>query len=111
MDNSFDKLNNEFADAGRSGGFKYWFWLVISFLCDIVGLFFFAFSFTEKAGNIGMYFSLLTLVFGAFAIQTGAWAKGAGPRTKPIWVTFIWGLVNAALACVVLYIVMPMIKG
>lgn len=108
MDNSFDKLNNEFADV-KVGGFRYWFWTICSYLCCIVGVGFAIFSFTEMAGGPGMYFNLLTLLFGAFAIQTGAWAKGNGHRSKALWVSFIWGLVDVAIACIILYIVMPMI--
>lgn len=103
MDN-MEKLNGEFAEV-KVGGFKYWAWMIISYICNVVGIFFAGFSFTEMAGNIGFYFNLLTLVFGAFAIQTGAWAKGNGKRNKPLTVSFIWGLVDVAIGCVFLYIV------
>lgn len=105
MDN-MDKLNGEFADV-KVSGFKYWAWMIISYICNLVGVFFSIFSLTSYAGKTGLYFNLLTLVFGAFAIQTGAWAKGNGKRNKVLTVSFIWGLVDVAIACVFLYI-LPM---
>lgn len=112
MDNmdSMEKLNGEFVDK-KVGGFKYWFWTIWTYIFNIAATYFAFFGFGEKAGATGLYFSLLTLVGGAFAIQAGSWAKGTGKRTKPLLVSFIWGLVNVAIACVILYIVMPIIKG
>ena len=109
MDN-FDKLNNEFVDK-KVGGFKYWFWLICSYVFDVIGLFFAGFGFSAKAGGTGLYFSLLTLVLGAFAIQVGSWAKGTAKRTKPLLISFIWGLIDVAIACVILYIAMPIVNG
>lgn len=111
MDNSFDKLNNEFIDKQSSGGFKYWFWGICAYVCDIIGLGFAGFGFTEAAGGIGLYFSLLTLVLGAFGIQTNSWAKGSGKRGKFLLGSFIFGLVDVAIACIILYIAMPIIKS
>ena len=37
MDNSFDKLNDQFTDKAR-GGFKYWFWLIFSYVFAVLGV-------------------------------------------------------------------------
>ncbi len=112
MDNSFDKLNNEFADKGRSG-FKYWFWMIWSYLFIVLGAGFCVFGFLPASGGVGMYFNLLTLLCGLFGVQTVFWAKAGygGAWTKPLRVSFVASMVVVVIACIVLYIVMPYVKG
>ena len=108
MDN-FDKLNAEFADKGRSG-FKYWFWLIISYIFLVAGvLVLIGIPTWWKDSNIGNYWALLSMLAGLFAMQTSSWAKGGGPRTKPLKYVMIAGFVILAISCVILYIV-PMFK-
>ena len=111
MDNSFDKLNNEFVDKGRNG-VKYWIWLVISFLMEaaglIVGIYAIILQATRDSGPRG-YLSLLTLLGGLFGLQTASWAKAAagGKSNNVLRVAYIAGIAVAVFACVILYIVMP----
>ncbi len=111
MDNSFDKLNNEFVDKSRNG-FKYWMWIVISVIFEVAGLLvgFYAIyaQATQDSGPRG-YLSLLTLLGGLFGLQTASWAKAAagGKSNKFLRVLYIAGIVVAVFACVILYIVMP----
>ena len=107
MDNSFDKLNNEFADKAR-GGFKYWFWLICSYLCDIAGL---AVGIYALLPENNRYLALLTLLGGLFGVQTNAWAKGTQPRNLPLKISFFAGLGVVVLACVILYIILPLVNG
>ena len=113
MDNSFDKLNNEFVDKSRSGA-KYWIWLVISFIMEIagfvVGIYAIIAQATQSSGPRG-YLSLLTLLGGLFGLQTASWAKaaGGGKWNLALKVAFGIGIGVAAFACVILYIVMPML--
>mgnify|MGYP003256341259 CR=1 FL=1 len=107
MDNSFDKLNSEFADKAR-GGFKYWFWSVFAYVFAVVGVAVGVFALLP--GN-NKYLSLLTLLCGAFGAQTNAWAKGTQARNKQLKISFIANLVVVAFACVILYIVLPAVNG
>ncbi len=114
VDNSFDKLNNEFVDKGRSGP-KYWIEIIVSFIIEaaglIVGIFAIYKQITASSGPRG-YLSLLTLLGGLFGLQAASWAKAAagGKHTQLTKVSFIIGIAVAAFACVILYIVMPNIK-
>ena len=114
MDNSFDKLNNEFVDKSRSGP-KYWIWIIISFIMEtaglLVGIYAIILQVTQDSGPRG-YLSLLTLLGGLFGVQTASWSKaGAGGKhTKLTKVSYIYGIAVAVFACVILYIVMPNIK-
>lgn len=114
MDNSFDKLNNEFVDKGRNGA-KYWIWIVVSFILELaglcVGVYAIYMQITADSGPRG-YLSLLTLLGGLFGVQAASWSKGAagGKHTSLTRVSYIIGIAVAAFACVILYIVMPNIK-
>lgn len=103
MDNSFDKLNSEFMDK-KTSGFKYWFFLIITFVFDVIGVGFGVYSLSHN-----QYISLLTLLFGLFGTQTVYKAKGTGSWNTATKVGFILSLVVVAIACVVLYI-LPMFK-
>lgn len=107
MDNSFDKLNGEFADQAR-GGFKYWFWLVFSYLFVVVGA---AVGVIALLPDNNKYLSLLTLLCGLFGLQTNAWAKGTQARNKVLRVSFIANLAVLVFACVILYIILPYVNG
>jgi hypothetical protein len=107
VDNSFDKLNSEFADKAR-GGFKYWFWLIFSYLFAVVGVGFGVYA--VLPGN-NRYIALLTLLCGAFGVQTNAWSKGTQARNKPLQISFIANLVVVVFACVILYIILPYVNG
>ena len=110
MDNSFDKLNSEFADKSRSGA-KYWIGLVISFIFEIAGLAVGIYSLTHLNVGVGGYLSLLTLLGGLFGVQTASWAKSGQPFNTPLKVSYGFGIAVAVFACIILYIVMPAIKG
>ena len=111
MDNSFDKLNNEFVDKSRSGP-KYWIWIVVSFIIEAAGLFVGIYAIilqiTRDSGPRG-YLSLLTLLGGLFGLQTASWSKSAagGKHTKLTKLSYIIGIAVSVFACVILYIVMP----
>lgn len=107
MDNSFDKLNNEFADKAR-GGFKYIFWMVFSYLFAVLGV---AIGVYAVLPGNNRYLALLTLLCGAFGAQTNSWAKGTQPRNTVLKVSFIANLVVVAFACVILYIILPYVNG
>lgn len=107
MDNSFDKLNSEFADKAR-GGFKYAFWLVCSYLFDVLGL---AIGVYALLPDHNKYLSLLTLLCGLFGIQTNAWAKGTQPRNMALKISFWAGMAVLVFACVILYIILPYVNG
>lgn len=107
MDNSFDKLNSEFADKAR-GGFKYWFWTVFSYIFIVLGAGIGIYA--VLPGN-NRYLALLTLLCGAFGVQTNAWAKGTQPRNKLLKISFIANLVVVVFACVILYIILPYVNG
>ena len=94
MDNSFDKLNDQFADKAR-GGFKYWFWLIFSYIFVVLG------------AAIG----IIALLCGAFGVQTNAWAKGTQARNKPLFVSFVANLAVVVFACIILYIILSYVKG
>ena len=78
MDNSFDKLNDQFTDKAR-GGFKYWFWLIFSYIFVVLGA---VIGIIALLPGNNRYLSLLTLLCGAFGAQTNAWAKGTQARNK-----------------------------
>ena len=107
MDNSFDKLNSEFADKAR-GGVKYWINLVLSYLFAVLGL---AIGIFALLPDNNKYLSLLTLLCGLFGCQTNAWSKGTQTRNKPLLISFIANLAVAAFACVILYIILPIVNG
>ena len=107
MDNSFDKLNDQFADKAR-GGFKYWFWLIFSYIFVVLGAVIGVIALLP--GN-NRYLSLLTLLCGAFGAQTNAWAKGTQARNKPLFVSFVANLAVVVFACIILYIILPYVKG
>ena len=106
MDNSFDKLNEQFADKAR-GGFKYWFWLIFSYIFAVLGV---AIGIYAVLPGNNKYLSLLTLLCGAFGVQTNAWSKGTQSRNKALFVSFIWNLIVVAFACVILYIILPLVN-
>lgn len=109
MDNSFDKLNAEFADVSNAKrGFKYWFWLVWSYLFTVIGLAIGVFALMPERNK---YLSLLTLLCGLFAVQTAAWGKGPGHWDKPLRVGQLAGIVVVAFAAVILYIILPILNG
>ena len=107
VDNSFDKLNNEFAEQAR-GGFKYVFWMICSYICDIAGL---AIGIYALLPDNNRYLALLTLLGGLFGVQTNAWAKGTQPRNLALKISFWAGMAVCALACVILYIILPYVNG
>ena len=107
MDNSFDKLNGQFADKAR-GGFKYWFWLIFSYLFAALGI---AIGIYAVLPGNNRYISLLTLLCGAFGVQANAWSKGTQARNKPLFVSFVINLAVVVFACVILYIILPYVKG
>ena len=108
MDNSFDKLNAEFADKS-GGGFKYWLWLVISAVFALLGLVIGIYA-VMPANN--SYLSLLTLLCGLFGLQTASWSKAAkGAWDKPLRVIQICCGVVLVFACVILYIILPYVKS
>jgi hypothetical protein len=88
----------------KTSGFKYWFYLIITFVFDVIGIGFGVYSLSSN-----QYISLLTLLFGLFGTQTVYKAKGSGSWNKATKFGFILSLVVVALSCVVLYIV-PMFK-
>ena len=103
MDNSFDKLNSEFQEK-KTSGFKFWFFMILTFLFDIIGLVFGIYSLSHN-----QYISLLTLVFGLFGTQAVFKARGTDDWKPLTRFGLILSLVIVVLACVVLYIV-PMFK-
>ena len=107
MDNSFDKLNDQFADKAR-GGFKYWFWLIFSYIFAVLGVTVGVYALLP--GN-NRYLSLLTLLCGLFGVQTNAWSKGTQTRNKPLFVSFVANLAVVVFACIILYIILPYVKG
>lgn len=106
MDN-FDKLNSEFADKAQ-GGFKYWFWMIFSYIFAVLGA---AIGIYAVLPDNNRYLALLTLLCGAFGVQTNAWAKGTRARNTALRVSFIANLVVVAFACVILYIILPYVNG
>lgn len=108
MDNSFDKLNNDFADKGR-GGAKYWIWMVVSYIFAVAGL---CVGIYALMPGHNRYLSLLTLLCGLFGMQTASWSKaGYGLWNKPLKIVMISCGVVLAFACVILYIVLPYVNG
>ncbi len=107
MDNSFDKLNSEFEDKAR-GGFKYYFWLVFSFIFAVLGV---AIGVYAVLPEHNRYVALLTLLCGAFGAQTNAWAKGTQARNKALKISMIVNLAVVVFACVILYIILPYVNG
>lgn len=108
MDNSFDKLNAEFADKSK-GGVKYYIWLVFSYIFAVLGLVIGVYA-ALPANN--SYLSLLTLLCGLFGLQTASWSKGAkGVWTKPLRISQIICGVAVVFACVILYIILPYVKS
>ena len=109
MDNSFDKLNNEFADKSKSG-FKYWFWLVFSYIFAVVGI---AVGVYALLPGNNRYLSLLTLLCGLFGMQTASWSKAGGPGVwnKPLKLVMGICLGVLVFACVILYIILPYVNG
>ena len=103
MDNSFDKLNDQFADKAR-GGFKYWFWLIFSYIFVVLGI---AIGIYAVLPGHNRYVSLLTLLCGAFGAQANVWAKVTQASNKPLFVSFVANLAVVAFACVILYIILP----
>lgn len=106
MDN-FDKLNSEFADKAQ-GGFKYWFWMIFSYIFAVLGV---AIGIYAVLPDNNRYLALLTLLCGAFGAQTNVWAKGTQARSKALRVSFIANLVVVVFACVILYIILPYVNG
>lgn len=107
MDNSFDKLNDEFADKAR-GGFKYWFYLVLGYVFAGIGAAIGVFSLLP--GN-NKYLSLLTLLFGLFGLQAVFKAKGTQGWNLNLRINMIFNAVVLVFSCVILYIILPYIKG
>ena len=44
-------------------------------------------------------------------VQTNAWAKGTQARNKPLFVSFVANLAVVVFACIILYIILPYVKG
>ncbi len=107
MDNSFDKLNNEFADKAR-GGPKYWIWMVISYIFAVAGL---AVGVYALLPGKNRYIALIVLLCGLFGVQTNAWSKGTQARNMPLKISFWVNIAVVVLACVILYIVLPFVNG
>ena len=107
MDNSFDKLNSEFADKAR-GGFKYWFYLVLTYIFVILGIGIGVYCLLP--GN-NRYISLLTLLAGLFGLQAVYKAKGTQGWNGVLRVGQIASFVVLAFSCVILYIILPYVKG
>lgn len=107
MDNSFDKLNSEFADKAR-GGFKYWFNMVLSYVFAVLGT---AIGVYALLPDNNRYLSLLTMLCALFGTQTNAWAKGTQPRNKALKISFIFNMAVLVFSCVILYIILPYVKG
>lgn len=107
MDNSFDKLNAEFAEKTRSG-FKYWFWMILAYIFMLAGL---AVGIYALLPGNNRYLALLTLLGGLFGLQMAAWSKGPGNYTKPLRVCQIASFAVLVLACVILYIILPYVNG
>ena len=108
MDNSFDKLNGEFADKSKSGP-KYWIWMVFSYLFAVLGA---AIGIYAVMPANNSYLSLLTLLCGLFGMQTASWSKAArGVWDKPLKIAMIACGVVLVFACVILYIVLPYVKS
>lgn len=112
MDNSFDKLNSEFADKAR-GGFKYWFYVILTFVFVVLGTAIGVASLTTWAKDLGpgQYLSLLTLLAGLFGLQAIYKAKGTQGWNGILRVGQIASFVVLAFSCVVLYIVLPYVNG
>ena len=109
MDNSFDKLNAEFADVGnQKRGFKYWFWMIFAYIFDVLGVAIGIFALLPEKNK---YISLLTLLCGLFACQTAAWGKGQGTWNKPLRIAQFAGIAVVAFAAVILYIILPIVNG
>ena len=107
MDNSFDKLNSEFADKAR-GGFKYWFYTVLGYVFAVLGTAIGVYS--VLPGNY-KYFSLLTLLCGLFGLQAAYKAKGTQGWNKVLRVSQIFNFAVLAFSCVILYIILPYVNG
>ena len=103
MDNSFDKLNANFADKAR-GGFKYWFWLICSYIFAVLGIGLAIFSMLPGKNR---YLALLVMLCGLFGWQTSSWSKGTQPRNLPLKISLIVNFVVLGFACLVLYIILP----
>ncbi len=107
MDNSFDKLNSEFADKAR-GGFKYWFYVVLTYIFIVLGAGIGIFALLPDNNR---YLSLLTLLAGLFGLQAVYKAKGTQGWNTLLRVGQIASFVVLAFACVILYIILPYVKG
>ena len=108
MDNSMDKLNNEFTDHSRSGA-KYWIWMVVSYIFAVLGVCVGIYALLP--GN-NRYLSLLTLLCGLFGMQTASWSKAGGNGwTKPLKIVMVACGAVLVFACVILYIVLPYVNG
>ena len=109
MDNSFDKLNGEFADKSKNG-FKYWFWLVFSYIFALVGI---CVGIYALLPGHNRYLSLLTLLCGLFGMQTASWSKAGGSEGWNMPLKVAMGICLAVLvfACVILYIILPYVNG
>ena len=64
MDNSFDKLNSEFADKAR-GGFKYWFYVVLTYVFVVIGVGIGVFCLLPDHNR---FISVVTLLAGLFGL-------------------------------------------
>ncbi len=107
MDNSFDKLNSEFADKAR-GGFKYWFYVVLTYLFDLVGA---GIGVYALLPDNNRYLSLLTLLAGLFGLQAVYKAKGTQGWNTVLRVGQIASFAVLVFSCVILYIILPYVKG
>ena len=106
MDNSFDKLNSEFADKAR-GGFKYWFYVVLTYIFVVLGAGIGIFALLPENNR---YLSLLTLLAGLFGLQAVYKAKGTQGWNMVLRVGQIASFVVLVFSCVILYIILPYVK-
>lgn len=106
MDNSFDKLNSEFADKAR-GGFKYWFYVVLTFIFVVLGT---GIGVYALLPDNNRYLSLLTLLAGLFGLQAIYKAKGTQGWNMLLRVGQIASFVVLVFSCVILYIILPYVK-
>ena len=107
MDNSFDKLNGEFADKAR-GGFKYWFYNILGYVFAVLGT---AIGIWSLLPDKNKYISLLTLLCGLFGLQAAYKAKGTQGWNKTLRINQIFNFVVLAFSCVILYIILPAVNG
>jgi hypothetical protein len=107
VDNSFDKLNDQFADKAR-GGFKYWFFLVFSYIFAVLGT---AIGVYALLPDNNRYIALLTLLCGLFGWQSVYKAKGTQGWNLALKVSLIFNFAVLGLSCIILYIVLPYING